>query len=119
VIDFLRDSPPQNGKLNWKHAEKLASVFGFPSVESLHFTELTEEQITAVDPAFIILSPGGSNLQYVNIEEAKAAMLTAVECGVPVIGICLGHQGLAMCYGGELAALVEVSSDGKHMPLNE
>ncbi|MFC9252678.1 glutamine-hydrolyzing GMP synthase [Amycolatopsis thailandensis] len=57
----------------------------------------TAEDILAKDPAAIILSGGPSS---VYAENAPALAPGLVDAGVPILGICYGHQVLAQALGG-------------------
>ncbi len=61
--------------------------------------ELTVEEIKALNPEKIIISPGPAtpNEAGVTLELIKA--FTDV---VPIFGICLGHQSIAQVFGGEV-----------------
>ncbi len=61
--------------------------------------ELSVEEIKALNPQKIIISPGPAtpNEAGVTLEVIKA--FTDV---VPIFGICLGHQSIAQVFGGEV-----------------
>lgn len=61
--------------------------------------EKTVEEILEMNPEMIILSPGPGRPSEAGICEklAKAAMGK-----VPVLGVCLGHQGIAETFGGRV-----------------
>lgn len=100
VLDIMRDHPSKDGKLHWDSIEKLVPVFGFPSLEFLHFTEVTREKLEAIDPALIILSPKSEGFQNPDMGRLLEAVRTTVKAKVPVVGICLGHQMLTQLYPG-------------------
>lgn len=57
------------------------------------------EGIRALAPAAIVLSPGPGN------PDSAGVTLEAVKAfagGVPMLGICLGHQSIAQAFGGKI-----------------
>ena len=76
----------------------------------------TAEEILALDPDGIMLSngPGDPKENTAVIEELKK--LTA--SGVPIFGICLGHQLLALAQGGETEKL-HYGHRGANQPVKE
>ena len=61
--------------------------------------ELTVDEIKALNPEKIIISPGPAtpNEAGVTLEVIKAFADTT-----PIFGICLGHQSIAQAFGGEV-----------------
>jgi len=119
VLDMLHVDPPRGGRLGWKNAEKLVSVLGFSSLEHLHFKEVTAEKLARIDPALIVLSPKSEEIGRNEVEEIMEAIETVTAHGAPVVGICLGHQVLAMAHGGNLARKYDEGPDGEEILLNE
>jgi GMP synthase (glutamine-hydrolysing) len=62
---------------------------------------ITPDEVAAIDPVGIILSGGPDS---VNADDAVEIDPAILELGVPVLGICYGHQLLARDLGGEVAA---------------
>jgi len=96
VVDLLHRQPTK--ELGWKDAERLVKVFGFPSIEFAHCTQVTREILESADPALIILSPVGKDgptPQNTDMDRLNESVRTAVRHGAPVVGICAGHQVLA------------------------
>jgi anthranilate synthase component II len=63
---------------------------------------LTYEQLVALQPQRIILSPGpGHPLVETDFGLCKT-IITQPLPGVPVLGVCLGHQGMAAHLGGQV-----------------
>lgn len=60
----------------------------------------TIEQLQARNPDRVVISPGPCtpNEAGVSLEAIK----TFAEAGVPVLGVCLGHQALGQVFGGEV-----------------
>ena len=67
-----------------------------PDIRVVRNDELTVEQIGAMKPARIILSPGPGRP-----EQAGVIIETVQKLGpeVPVLGVCLGHQAICAAYG--------------------
>jgi GMP synthase-like glutamine amidotransferase len=120
VLDMLHIKPVEGESLGWKSIDKLVSVFGFPSVAFLHFTEVTGEKLEEIAPALIVLSPKSENIGRGEVDAIMKALRTTVDYGAPVVGICLGHQVLAMCYeGASLARNVEIDDEGRQRVIGE
>ena len=60
---------------------------------------LTVDEALALEPAGIVLSPGPGRPADAGI---CPALLRALPDALPLLGVCLGHQGLVEHYGGEL-----------------
>jgi len=61
--------------------------------------ELTIDQIRELNPEKIILSPGPATP-----DDAGITLEVIKEFGdtIPILGICLGHQSIAQCYGAKV-----------------
>ena len=99
VVDLLRDNPRPDGELNWGDAAKFVKLFGFPSVKHGHYSEVTPQMIQAADPALIVLSPKSADLKRPDRQKITVAVQAAMDHGVPIVGICAGHQALPMVIG--------------------
>jgi anthranilate synthase len=60
------------------------------------------ELIAQVAPNLILISPGPGRPRDFGVPDL---VLTAVRCGVPVFGVCLGLQGIVEAFGGSLGVL--------------
>lgn len=67
-----------------------------PSVRVIRNDEMTIEEIRALHPDRIILSPGPGR------PEDAGITMAAVQLGqeVPLLGVCLGHQAICAAFGG-------------------
>jgi anthranilate synthase/aminodeoxychorismate synthase-like glutamine amidotransferase len=67
---------------------------------------LTVDEALALDPDAILLSPGPGRPEHAGITEALIP--AAAERGLPVLGVCLGHQAIGHAYGGRIVAAPEL-----------
>ena len=74
-------------------------------VEVFRNDEISVDEITAKNPAHIVISPGpctpneaGISLQVIKQFAGK----------IPILGICLGHQSIAQAFGGEVIRAKQV-----------
>lgn len=67
-----------------------------PDIRVIRNDELTIEQIEALNPSHIILSPGPGRPEDagVTVEAAKT-----ISKRIPTLGVCLGHQAICQAYG--------------------
>lgn len=61
--------------------------------------EMTVEEIEALHPDHLIISPGPGRPKDAGICEEAVRRLAGK---VPVLGVCLGHQGICEAYGAEI-----------------
>ena len=78
----------------------------------LPFREVTVENITRLRPAFLALSPNGmpwcryKGRNGEDLDNFFSALRVIVEeMSVPVVGICGGHQALALAFGGKVGPI--------------
>jgi anthranilate synthase component 2 len=60
----------------------------------------TVEEIIAAQPLAIVLSPGPGRPEDAGI--CVALVGAAAGSGIPLLGVCLGHQAIAITYGGRV-----------------
>ena len=68
-------------------------------VEVVRNDALSVDEILRLAPTAVILSPGPGHPRDAGVSPELFARLPEE---VPLLGVCLGHQGLVMHYGGEL-----------------
>lgn len=61
---------------------------------------MSVEQVLALHPSHIILSPGPGTPSESGI--SKDLLLRAADAGLPVLGICLGHEIIGEVFGGSV-----------------
>ena len=67
--------------------------------------EITIEEIEKLNPSGIVISPGPG------IPEDAGISIDAIKTfgsKIPILGICLGHQSIAVAYGGEVIRANEI-----------
>lgn len=64
---------------------------------------IDEEGVRRFDPDAIVISPGPGHPAVKRDFGVCAEVLTGISHTVPTLGVCLGHQGIAHCYGGTVA----------------
>ncbi len=68
--------------------------------------ELTVEEAVALEPDAVLLSPGPGRPEDAGI--ITTAIPAFAERGVPVLGVCLGHQAIGHVYGGNVVSAPEL-----------
>ena len=74
---------------------------------------LTLEQIRALNPAAILISPGPGDPDQSGV---CLEVLRELSPTVPTLGVCLGHQSIAQVYGGKVVRAKELMH-GKTSPV--
>ena len=68
-------------------------------VKVVRNNEITVDEIRAMNPDHIVISPGPCNPDKAG---GSMAAIEAFSGKIPVLGICLGHQSIGQVYGGEI-----------------
>ena len=81
--------------------------------------DATAEDVHARDPDLVVLSPGPGDPARMKrqIETVRRLAADAIGGGTPVLGICLGHQLLALAAGAETRRLAVGHHGGNHAVL--
>jgi anthranilate synthase component 2 len=61
--------------------------------------ELSVEEIAALNPEKIIISPGPATPDDAGV---SLDVIKYFQDKIPILGICLGHQSIAQCFGGNV-----------------
>ena len=87
----------------------IKEMSGNPNGRVVHFSQVTCELIAETKPEFIILGPQGTPWCRYTGETGIALQnflwtlpLLAEELNIPILGICGGHQALALAFGGKV-----------------
>ncbi len=83
----------------------LAAVNGEPPLV-VRNDQLTWPEFLALDVTNVVISPGPGRPEHERDFGICARILA--EAVVPVLGVCLGHQGLGMVFGGAIVAAPEI-----------
>jgi anthranilate synthase component II len=62
--------------------------------------QVTPAELEALDPDAVLVSPGPGRPEDAGV--SNEAIRSFGERGVPVLGVCLGHQCIGQLYGGEV-----------------
>jgi anthranilate synthase component II len=68
--------------------------------------EITVDELAALDPDGVLISPGPGRPEDAGI--SNEVIVRMGEAGVPVLGVCLGHQCIGQVYGGDVVRAPEV-----------
>jgi anthranilate synthase/aminodeoxychorismate synthase-like glutamine amidotransferase len=85
----------------------LVQLCGELGVESVVYRNdaLTVDQVAALDPSAIIISPGPCTPTEAGI---SVPLIRALGDRVPILGVCLGHQSIGEAYGGRVVRAARV-----------
>jgi anthranilate synthase/aminodeoxychorismate synthase-like glutamine amidotransferase len=79
-----------------------------PEVTVVRNDAIDAEGIRRFDPDAIMISPGQGHPAVKRDFGVCSEALTGICQDVPTLGVCLGHQGIAHCYGGNVARADEL-----------
>jgi anthranilate synthase component 2 len=79
-----------------------------PEVTVVQNDGIDAEGIRRFDPDAIMISPGPGHPAVKRDFGVCSEALTGICQDVPTLGVCLGHQGIAHCYGGNVARADEL-----------
>lgn len=67
--------------------------------------EISVDQIKALKPSSIVISPGPCTPKEAGI---SIELVSSFAGEIPILGVCLGHQSIAMAFGGKVVRAREV-----------
>jgi anthranilate synthase/aminodeoxychorismate synthase-like glutamine amidotransferase len=67
--------------------------------------EITLAEIEALKPSHIVISPGPGRPEDAGI---SVALIREFGAKVPLLGVCLGHQGIGVAFGGQVVRATEL-----------
>jgi para-aminobenzoate synthetase/4-amino-4-deoxychorismate lyase len=78
------------------------------AVEVVRNDEVTASQVTTLGPAGVVISPGpcAPDEAGVSIDVVRACASSPL--AIPVLGVCLGHQAIAACFGASIVRTAPV-----------
>jgi anthranilate synthase component 2 len=79
-------------------------------------SEITLDEIKKLNPTHIVISPGPGTAE--KKEDFGICMETINTLGkkTPILGVCLGHQGIVLAFGGKITKAPEIMH-GKTSPI--
>lgn len=69
------------------------------SLHVAHNDQITVSEVRALNPAGIVISPGPGRPENAGI---LMDLVAEAAGNIPVLGVCLGHQGIAQSFGGQI-----------------
>jgi anthranilate synthase/aminodeoxychorismate synthase-like glutamine amidotransferase len=75
----------------------------------------TAEELVARGPEYLLLSPGPGDPDQAGV--CLELIPRAAEAGIPLLGVCLGHQAIAQAYGARIVRAPEIVH-GKTSPVH-
>jgi len=76
--------------------------------------ELTVDEIAALEPQRIVISPGPCTPNEAGV---TLELLQRMDRRVPIFGVCLGHQGIGQAFGGRVVRARKIMH-GKTSPMH-
>jgi anthranilate synthase/aminodeoxychorismate synthase-like glutamine amidotransferase len=78
------------------------------AVEVVRNDEVTASQVVTLGPAGVVISPGPCAPHEAGISIGVVRACAAGPVAIPVLGICLGHQAIAACFGASITRTAPV-----------
>lgn len=75
--------------------------------------EITPQEVARLRPARIVISPGPCTPNKAGI---SMPLVASCDKGVPILGVCLGHQSIGQAFGGKIVHAKQVMH-GKTSPI--
>lgn len=96
----------------------IETVSSFPdcTVQPVFYQDITPELVSHIAPDYIIASGRAKDWDFDSIEAAYASELELIRTtDIPFLGICAGHQLIALAYGSRIGKLSETEEDVREM----
>ncbi len=75
----------------------------YPNIVVKRNNEITVKQIKELNPQGIIISPGPGSPDKSRDFGVSMQVIKELGSEIPILGVCLGHQGIFIAYGGEIS----------------
>jgi anthranilate synthase component 2 len=75
--------------------------------------EINLDDIERLNPVRIVISPGPCTPSKAGI---SIPVIEHYQCGIPILGVCLGHQSIGQAFGGRIVHAKEIMH-GKISPV--
>lgn len=99
----------------------VAELSGNPIVK--RNDEVTLDEIREMSPTHIIISPGPGHPESTQDFGVCASVIEELSMNIPILGVCLGHEGIALAFGGRICSAPEIvhgkASDIKRIESHE
>ncbi|MCR5503029.1 MAG: aminodeoxychorismate/anthranilate synthase component II [Lachnospiraceae bacterium] len=76
-----------------------------PDIRVIRNDDMTSEEVLAMKPRALILSPGPGRPENAGI---CVDLIRKAKGTVPILGVCLGHQAIALAYGAKVTYAKEL-----------
>ena len=93
-------------------AQNVLRLVKHPKTLTVHLSEIAEAA-KAFEPDAIVMSGTFSDFDFYNPEHIAKATAFLAETKIPVLAICGAHQLVAMCFGGEIKTLDNLTPQEK------
>ena len=70
-----------------------------------HYLDVSAESIREMRISAILISGNSTNWSEYDFEGFRGLSQLITDCRIPILGLCGGHQLIAMAYGGKVAAM--------------
>lgn len=115
---MIRLSPAEAARPGGYALSVIKRFSGNPQTVVCHFSQVTREFVEKIDPEFVVLSPQGTPWCRYSGSTGVALQnflwllpVLAEEMNIPILGICGGHQALALAFGGRVGPLRGIGYD--------
>lgn len=86
-----------------------------PDVKIVRNDCITLDEIAALNPQAIIISPGPGHPQDAGI---SPDVIRAFAPKIPILGVCLGHQAIGLAFGGRIVSAPQILHGKKSLILH-